>query len=151
MSCSHCRVLLFVVRRGDVLAAWSGIRPLVTDPSSKHTKSISRNHVIEIGNTKLVTIAGGKWTTYRAMAADAVDAAVKSCSKLPPCKESQTEDLILEGGEGWSPTFFIRLVQEFGFEPEVDVLLSLLLLLLLLYMCDQEIKRALPVITMIGS
>ncbi|XP_039462961.1 glycerol-3-phosphate dehydrogenase, mitochondrial [Oreochromis aureus] len=46
------------VRRGDVLAAWSGIRPLVTDPSSKDTQSICRNHIVSISDSGLVTIAG---------------------------------------------------------------------------------------------
>ena len=107
------------VRREDVLAAWSGIRPLVVDPSSKDTKSISRNHVIEVSDNNLITIAGGKWTTYRAMASDAVDAAIKA-SHLS-AGDSKTTGLVLEGGEGWSPTYFIRLVQDFGLEPEVCV------------------------------
>ena len=46
------------VRRGDVLAAWSGIRPLVTDPNSKDTQSICRNHIVSISDSGLVTIAG---------------------------------------------------------------------------------------------
>lgn len=46
------------VRRGDVLAAWSGIRPLVTDPNSKDTQSICRNHIVSISDTGLITIAG---------------------------------------------------------------------------------------------
>ena len=108
------------VRRGDVLAAWSGIRPLVVDPSSKDTKSISRNHVIEVSENNLITIAGGKWTTYRAMASDTVDTAIKTCNLT--AGSCQTNGLMLEGGEGWTPTFFIRLVQDFGLEPEVCVM-----------------------------
>lgn len=46
------------VRRGDVLAAWSGIRPLVTDPNSKDTQSICRNHIVSVSDSGLVTIAG---------------------------------------------------------------------------------------------
>lgn len=41
-----------------MLAAWSGIRPLVTDPSSKDTQSICRNHIVSISDSGLVTIAG---------------------------------------------------------------------------------------------
>lgn len=48
------------VRRGDVLAAWSGLRPLVMDPNKKDTQSIARNHVIEVSDSNLVTIAGGE-------------------------------------------------------------------------------------------
>ena len=51
------------VRRGDVLSAWSGIRPLVRDPDAKDTQSLVRNHMINISEAGLLTIAGGKWTT----------------------------------------------------------------------------------------
>ncbi|XP_054827497.1 glycerol-3-phosphate dehydrogenase, mitochondrial [Eublepharis macularius] len=105
------------VRRGDVLAAWSGIRPLVIDPSSKDTQSISRNHVVHVSDSGLVTIAGGKWTTYRSMSQDAVDAAVKAHNlQADPCK---TIGLFLQGADGWSPTLYIRLVQDYGLENEV--------------------------------
>ncbi|XP_078621863.1 glycerol-3-phosphate dehydrogenase, mitochondrial-like isoform X3 [Branchiostoma floridae x Branchiostoma japonicum] len=107
------------VRRGDVLAAWSGIRPLVSDPNSKNTQSISRNHVIEVSPSNLVTIAGGKWTTYRSMASDTVDRAIEVCSLAPRHKECQTDGLMLEGGDAYTPTMFIRLVQDFGLENEV--------------------------------
>ena len=59
---------MFQIRRGDVLAAWSGIRPLVRDPNAKNSAALSRNHVIETSESGMVTIAGGKWTTYRKMA-----------------------------------------------------------------------------------
>ncbi|XP_054754281.2 glycerol-3-phosphate dehydrogenase, mitochondrial-like isoform X2 [Lytechinus pictus] len=111
------------VRRGDVMAAWSGIRPLVTDPNSKNTESISRNHVIDVSHNKLITIAGGKWTTYRSMAVDAVDAAVEACG-LEPRHNSLTDGLLLEGAHGWTPTMFIRLIQDFGLENEVAQHLS---------------------------
>ncbi|XP_030642845.1 glycerol-3-phosphate dehydrogenase, mitochondrial-like isoform X2 [Chanos chanos] len=105
------------VRRGDVLAAWSGIRPLVTDPNSKDTQSICRNHVVSISETGLVTIAGGKWTTYRSMAEDTLDAAVKAHNlKAGP---SRTIGLTLDGAQDWSPTMYIRLVQDYGLEVEV--------------------------------
>ncbi len=48
------------VRRGDVLAAWSGIRPLVLNPNKKDTQSIARNHIINLSDSGLVTIGGNK-------------------------------------------------------------------------------------------
>ncbi|NXG22728.1 GPDM protein, partial [Grallaria varia] len=105
------------VRRGDVLAAWSGIRPLVTDPNSKDTQSISRNHVVTISASGLVTIAGGKWTTYRAMARDTIDAAIQEHNLK--AGSSKTMGLLLEGAQDWSPTLYIRLVQDYGLESEV--------------------------------
>jgi len=68
---------LVLVRRGDVLSAWSGIRPLVSDPNKPDTQSLARNHIVHVSPRGLVTIAGGKWTTYRSMAVDAIDAAVE--------------------------------------------------------------------------
>ncbi|XP_006636493.1 glycerol-3-phosphate dehydrogenase, mitochondrial isoform X1 [Lepisosteus oculatus] len=105
------------VRRGDVLAAWSGIRPLVTDPNSKDTQSICRNHIVNISDSGLVTIAGGKWTTYRAMAEETLDAAIKALKlKAGP---SRTVGFMLEGAKDWTPTMYIRLVQDYGLEIEV--------------------------------
>lgn len=46
------------VRRGDVLSAWAGIRPLVVNPNAKDTQSIARNHIIEVSKSNMVTIAG---------------------------------------------------------------------------------------------
>lgn len=106
------------VRRGDVLSAWSGIRPLVSDPNKPNTQSLARNHIVHVSPTNLVTIAGGKWTTYRAMAEEAVDAAIKA-SNLEPSSPCQTDGMLLEGAHGWSPTMYIRLVQDFGLECEV--------------------------------
>ncbi|KAL5489303.1 hypothetical protein EMCRGX_G018375 [Ephydatia muelleri] len=111
------------VRRGDVLAAWSGIRPLVMDPNAKDTQSIARNHVIEVSDSNLVTIAGGKWTTYRSMACDTVDRAVKVAG-LKDTKGCQTNGLLLEGAQNWYPTLFIRLIQDHGLDVEVAMHLS---------------------------
>lgn len=107
------------VRRGDVLSAWSGIRPLVSDPNKDDTQSLARNHIVHVSKSKLVTIAGGKWTTYRAMAEHTIDAAIKACNLNPPRAECLTDRLQIEGSHGWTPTMYIRLVQDFGLECEV--------------------------------
>ncbi|XP_018325736.1 glycerol-3-phosphate dehydrogenase, mitochondrial [Agrilus planipennis] len=106
------------VRRGDVMSAWSGIRPLVSDPNKPDTQSLARNHIVHVSDSGLVTIAGGKWTTYRAMAQETIDAAVKHCN-LKPERGCQTDGLLIEGAHGWTPTMYIRLVQDFGLECEV--------------------------------
>ena len=51
-------ITMIPVRRGDVLSAWCGIRPLVCDPNKGDTQSIARNHIIEVSKDKLITIAG---------------------------------------------------------------------------------------------
>ncbi|KAJ0103619.1 hypothetical protein Patl1_06042 [Pistacia atlantica] len=100
------------VRRTDVLSAWSGIRPLAMDPSAKNTESISRDHVVCEDYPGLVTITGGKWTTYRSMAEDAVNAAIKS-GKLSPSNGCLTHNLRLIGGDGWEPSHFTVLAQQY--------------------------------------
>ncbi|KAI8036241.1 glycerol-3-phosphate dehydrogenase, mitochondrial [Drosophila gunungcola] len=107
------------VRRGDVLSAWSGIRPLVSDPNKDDTQSLARNHIVHVSPSNLITIAGGKWTTYRAMAEHTIDAAIKACNLKPERAEAVTSYLKIEGGQGWTPTMYIRLVQDFGLECEV--------------------------------
>ena len=62
--------------RADVLSVFTGIRPLVKAGEASSTAALSREHTIEISSSGLLTIAGGKWTTYRRMAEDAVDHAI---------------------------------------------------------------------------
>ena len=59
--------------RADIVSMFAGIRPLVKAPQNTATAALSRDHTIEISSSGLLTIAGGKWTTYRRMAEDAVD------------------------------------------------------------------------------
>lgn len=63
------------------MSAWSGIRPLVSDPNKPDTQSLARNHIVHVSPSGLVTIAGGKWTTYRSMASETIDAAIESKSQ----------------------------------------------------------------------
>jgi glycerol-3-phosphate dehydrogenase len=127
------------VRRSDVLAAWSGIRPLVRDPKAKNTESLVRNHLISVSPSGLLTCAGGKWTTYRQMAEEAVDEAVKQFSlstdhqiQKPDISGSgmaidgefldgscKTHQVRLVGAHGFSKTLFINLIQHFGLETDV--------------------------------
>jgi len=109
------------VRRGDVLSAWAGLRPLIAAGGGEGgTKGLVRNHLVRVEESGLVTIAGGKWTTYRAMAEDTVNMAVEVFGLQDnvngPCR---TEDLRLVGSDGWSPTMFIGLIQRVS--GQVDV------------------------------
>ncbi|KAI5304153.1 mitochondrial glycerol-3-phosphate dehydrogenase [Ascosphaera pollenicola] len=126
------------VRREDVLAAWAGIRPLVRDPKAKNTESLVRSHLISVSKSGLLTCAGGKWTTYRQMAEDAVDEAVKHFDIQPRAvatpnmsgSEEFEEDVVLDGSckthevrlvgaHGYSKTLFINLIQYFGLPLDV--------------------------------
>ena len=98
------------VRRGDVLSAWSGIRPLVRNPNASSTEGLVRNHMLHVSDSGLLTIAGGKWTTYRKMAEETVDEAVKVFG-LKERNKCVTESVRLIGSDGWSRNMFIGLIQ----------------------------------------
>jgi glycerol-3-phosphate dehydrogenase len=73
-----------------------------------------RNHLIYVSPSDLITIAGGKWTTYRAMAQETVDAAVQLFGfNVGPCI---TEKVRLVGSDGWSQNMFIGLIQRVSLE-----------------------------------
>lgn len=81
--------------RADVLATFTGIRPLVKAKGVSGTSAVPRDHVLMRSDSGLVTITGGKWTTYREMAEQTVDAAVAVAGLTPrPCP---TRDLRLHG------------------------------------------------------
>ncbi|KAG5644319.1 hypothetical protein DXG03_008677 [Asterophora parasitica] len=113
------------VRRGDVLSAWSGLRPLVRNPAAASTEGLVRNHMIYVSGSGLLTIAGGKWTTYREMAQETVDTAVKAFGlENKVTNECVTETVRLVGSDGWSRNMFIGLIQRYGLETEIAKHLS---------------------------
>eukprot|EP01038_Epipyxis_sp_PR26KG_P005774 gene5774-7972_t len=112
------------LRRQDVLSAWSGIRPLAFDPHENSnaapgkTASASRDHIISVNpKSGIIFVAGGKWTTYREMAEDAIDKAIevvpelnKSKHKFGACNTLKTK---LVGLHGYCDNFAIRLIQKY--------------------------------------
>ncbi|KNC77028.1 hypothetical protein SARC_10500 [Sphaeroforma arctica JP610] len=100
------------VRKEDLLSVWSGIRPLASDPSAGNTENISRDHVVFADASGLVTITGGKWTTYRLMAEDAVNKAIEQCNLVTP-RECQTANIKLTGAVGYKPTTFTEIAQSY--------------------------------------
>ncbi|MBN2236322.1 MAG: glycerol-3-phosphate dehydrogenase/oxidase, partial [Bacteroidales bacterium] len=90
------RYLTKTVTRKDVLSIFAGLRPLAAPKEgSEKTKEISRSHKIIVTKSKLITIIGGKWTTYRRMAQDTVNKA-NVVGSLPHIK-CQTKKLALHG------------------------------------------------------
>jgi glycerol-3-phosphate dehydrogenase len=92
------RYLTREAQRADVLSTFAGLRPLVRPPHPTETARISREHTIVVSASGLVTIAGGKWTTYRRMGAEVVDHATRVGGL--PSRPSATESLTLHG---WQP------------------------------------------------
>ena len=90
--------------RADILSVFTGIRPLVKAGEASSTAALSRDHTIHISKSGLLTITGGKWTTYRKMAEDCVDHAIVLARLTErPCV---TRDLHVHG--------FHRQSEQFG-------------------------------------
>ena len=81
--------------RADILSVFAGIRPLVKADGAANTASLSRSHTIRIENSGIITICGGKWTTYRHMAEDCVNQAA-TFARLPE-RACTTERLNIHG------------------------------------------------------
>lgn len=85
-------------QRADIRAIYAGIRPLVRAGTAEKTSKLGRDHVIRVSDTGLVSIMGGKWTTYRRMAQDCVNRAI-DVGNLKPAA-CATESLPIHGGRG---------------------------------------------------
>ncbi|MDZ4863965.1 MAG: glycerol-3-phosphate dehydrogenase/oxidase [Gemmatimonadota bacterium] len=86
----------------DVIATWAGLRPLIAPDATMGESQISREHVISTGPGGMLTIAGGKLTTYRSMAAQCVDrvtAALHALDGRPRAPHAATDTEPLPGGE----------------------------------------------------
>ena len=87
-------------RPADIRSIFAGIRPLVRSGDARNTAKLARDHVIRVSSSGLVSIMGGKWTTYRRMAEDCVHRAAEVGGLLPtPCR---TKTLPIHGAQGES-------------------------------------------------
>jgi glycerol-3-phosphate dehydrogenase len=97
----------FSLEKEDVISTWAGLRPLISSESQVDESDVSREHRILVGTGGVVTVAGGKLTTYRKMSAEVVDTVLhllrlKNC--LPDdLREARTDAHPLPGAVGWPP------------------------------------------------
>ena len=103
----------------DVLSTWAGLRPLIAHTGS--ASSVSREHEIVVEPDGMLTIAGGKLTTYRRMAAELVDRAVsllKLSGQVRATRDARTDQRALPGGVGWPEDDdrgrVVKLIREAG-------------------------------------
>jgi len=89
------RYLTRKITHGDILSAFSGLRPLVRAEGAGSTAKLSRSHRIEVSDTGLISIVGGKWTTYRRMAQDTMDRVIAEAGLQ--FRRSATKQLALHG------------------------------------------------------
>jgi glycerol-3-phosphate dehydrogenase len=106
-------VLAVPLTRDDVEGVYAGLRPLLAGESDQ-TSKLSREHLVAHAVPGLVVVAGGKWTTYRIMAKDAIDEAVAALDANVPL--STTEDIALLGAEGYQAAWNKRakIARAFG-------------------------------------
>ncbi|WP_022885955.1 glycerol-3-phosphate dehydrogenase/oxidase [Glaciibacter superstes] len=106
-------VLAVPLTREDVEGVYAGLRPLLAG-ESEQTSKLSREHLVGHSVPGLVVIAGGKWTTYRIMAKDAIDAATDALDGRVP--ESTTQNIPLLGAEGYQAAWNKRgkIARAFG-------------------------------------
>ncbi|MGH9734606.1 MAG: glycerol-3-phosphate dehydrogenase/oxidase [Candidatus Acidiferrales bacterium] len=108
------RYLATRITRSEIVGAFAGVRPLVSSGKSRRasTKDLARDHVVEVDEASgLVSIMGGKWTTYRAMAEDAIDAVERRLVRPHvPCR---TANHPLAGSDGFTDDLWQELAAEF--------------------------------------
>jgi glycerol-3-phosphate dehydrogenase len=96
------RYLVKALRIDQAVSGFAGMRPLVRSKNTLHTKKLIRDHEVELDEASgLVSVLGGKWTTYRAMAEDAINAVQRHMGA--PVGGCRTADYLLNGAEGWNP------------------------------------------------
>ena len=106
------------VTRADVKSVWSGLRPLVQAPDTANTAQLVREHLIDVSDSGLLTVAGGKWTSYRKMAEEAVDQAIHTFL-LGPVRACYTRRFPLFGAENFDARGESGLIKDYGLPADV--------------------------------
>ena len=123
------------VREQDILGSWAGLRPLVKSAPSGRTADLSRRHRVARSDSDLISITGGKLTTYREMAADTVDEVVGVLGRdgaRHASRHSRTKRLHLRGADGYasaraaaaSDPMLLHLVERYGDEARAVLALA---------------------------
>jgi glycerol-3-phosphate dehydrogenase len=111
------------LNKNQIASGFAGMRPLVASSDFRKSKELIRDHEVEVDSSSgLISVLGGKWTTYRAMAEDAIDTVMQSLAM--PAVPCITGNHRLSGSEGWSPNFWAELVQDYGISKETATHLS---------------------------
>jgi glycerol-3-phosphate dehydrogenase len=112
------------IDKQSVISGFAGLRPLIGAPSSqgKATKRLLRDHEVEVDEaTGLISLLGGKWTTYRLMAQDTIDAVDALFQKKNPCKTASQR---LVGAEGYDENFYKKIVEKYHLDEAICIYLA---------------------------
>lgn len=105
------------ISKNSVKSVWTGIRPLINSKKDDMTSNIIREHYIEKSSSGLLTITGGKWTTYRKMAEEILNLAVQQLTPSFFVDKNLMQQLV--GAEGYTPLLSRELEKKFGISPDV--------------------------------
>jgi glycerol-3-phosphate dehydrogenase len=110
------RYIVHPLHTDQIVSAIAGVRPLVKSSDALNTKKLIRDHEIEVEPASgLISVLGGKWTTHRAMAEDAVNAVLQHLGEgMVPCR---TAHQVLDGAEGYQPEYWQTLVAQYPISP----------------------------------
>ena len=101
----------------DVQSAFAGLRPLVKSQDAVNTRKLIRDHEVEVdADSGLISVLGGKWTTYRAMAEDGIDRAQQALGGQPAA--CRTLDFPLTGAEGFWVDYWRQWAEKYGLSPQ---------------------------------
>lgn len=112
------------ISRSDIKATWSGLRPLVADPEKHNSAGLARDYILELSRSGLLTLAGGKWTTYRKRVLDTVDFALEQFSLQPLQPQCQTAQLPLIGSADFDLLGGTTLCERYDLDPETTAYLN---------------------------
>lgn len=101
------------VSKADVTSVFAGLRPLISPEGETSTKNISREEMILVSPSGLVTMGGGKWSTYRKMAEDLVNRIILE-GKLTPHANCKTYNYAFKGKENYSENLYLTISQKYN-------------------------------------
>ncbi len=107
------------LKKEDILSVFAGLRPLISTTGSSDTKNISREEMMLVSNSNLITMSGGKWSTYRKMAEDLTDKMVQ-VGKLIPVRACETYNYNFIGKGGYSENMYLKIAQDYKLDIETS-------------------------------
>jgi glycerol-3-phosphate dehydrogenase len=101
----------------DILSVFAGLRPLISPTGNADTKNISREEMMLVSDSNLITMSGGKWSTYRKMAEDLTDKMIQ-VGKLVPIRACETYNYNFIGKGGYSENMYLKIAQDYKLDIE---------------------------------
>lgn len=103
----------------NILSVFSGLRPLINTSGDGDTKNISREEMILISNSGMITMSGGKWSTYRKMSEDLTDKIIEQ-GEFISLKSCSTKDYHFLGKDGYSENMYLSIASEYKIDIETS-------------------------------